>query len=62
MRGDVACGVQEVQSVKISLDILSFFIFLPFEAEQKGGMINPSKQKTEMLRKGAWNVFGMEGT
>lgn len=52
MRGDVACGVQEVQSVKISLDILSFFIFLPFEAGRKGGMINPSKQKTEMLRKG----------
>jgi hypothetical protein len=32
-------------SETISLDILSFFIFLPFEEGEKGDMINPSRTK-----------------
>ncbi len=46
MCGNVACGVQKIAQIEIGLDFLSFFIFLPFEEDIKGSMINPTKRKT----------------
>ncbi len=37
---------------KIRLDFLSFFIFLPFDADIKGGMINPTKRKIGNVKAG----------